>query len=324
MIARTILEARIAEVREALRRARLMRHLSVVFALGILVRGSFLIGAIYGHHVPKHIDRWSMLGLILLGLIAWRKGRRNIWSDRDIARLIEQRHPVLDSLLLTAIDHEPDATQPTSFLHERVIDQALARAATQNWLVSVTDKVYRRALVAAWIAVMTFIVTDVALRLNSPRRKPEVAGQKAATPDTKATEFKATLTPGDAEIERGSRLVIEARFDGPVPADATLVVSEADGKVREHLPMHLTVDGQVFGGMINKVDRDARYHVEFASQKSQQHTLSVFDYPALVRADVIVTPPEYTKLPPKATKNTQKVTALEGSRSPGRSRSTSP
>lgn len=314
MIARTILEARIAEVREALRRARLMRHLAAVFVLGILVRGSFLLGAIYGHHVPKHIDRWSMLGLILLGLIAWRKGRRNIWSDRDIARLIEQRHPVLDSVLLTAIDHEPDAAEPASFLHERVIDQALARAATQNWLVSVTDKVYRRALVAAWLAVMTFIVTDVALRLNGPRRKAEVAAKKTEAAPEKATEFKATLTPGDAEVERGSRLVIEARFDGPVPADATLVLSEADGKVREHLPMHLTVDGQVFGGMISKVERDTKYHVEFANQKSQQHTLTVFDFPALVRADVIVTPPDYTKLPPKETKNTQKVTALEGSK----------
>jgi len=77
--------------------------------------------------------------------------------------------------------------------------------------------------------------------------------------------------------------------------------------------MRLTVDEQVFGGLISKVDRDTKYHVEFANQKSQQHSITVFDYPALVRADVIVTPPAYTKLPAKETKNTLKVTALEGS-----------
>jgi hypothetical protein len=66
-------------------------------------------------------------------LIAWLKGRRNIWSDRDIARVIEQKHPSLDSLLLTAIEHEPDADEAAGFLHERLIDHALARAATQNW-----------------------------------------------------------------------------------------------------------------------------------------------------------------------------------------------
>ncbi len=313
MIARTILEARIAEVRKALRRARLMRHLAVVFALGILVRGSFLIGAIYGHHVPKHIDRWSMLGLIVLGFIAWLKGRRNIWSDRDIARLIEQKHPVLDSLLLTAIDHEPNAAEPASYLHERVIDQALARAATQNWPITVAHKVYRRALVASWFAVVAFLATEVVLRLNGPDHPSKITNLPSK-PSTKPTEFKVTLTPGDTEVERGSRLTLEARFDGAVPADATLVISEVDGKIREHLPMHLTVDGQVFGGMISKVERPTKYHVEFANQQSLQHTVTVFDYPALVRADVFVTPPEYTKLPPKETKNTQKVTALEGSK----------
>lgn len=315
MIARTILEARISEVREALRQARLLRHMAVVFFIGIVVRGAFLLATLNGHPVPQRIDRWSMFALIALALIAYLKGRRNLWSDRDIARIIEQRHPTLDSLLLTAIDHEPQADSPTSFLHERLIDHALARAATQNWPVTVANKPYTRALAAAWIAVIAFLVTDVALRLSTPDAKSQIAAKKAEEVASKPTDFKVALTPGDAEVERGSRLIIEARFDGPVPADAILVVSDAaDGKVRDQLPMRLTVDGQVFGGFINKVERDTKYHVEFANQKSQQHTLTVFDYPALVRSDVIVTPPEYTKLPAKETKNTQKVTALEGSK----------
>ena len=37
MIARTILDARIAEVREALRKARLLRHMAVVFLIGLVV-----------------------------------------------------------------------------------------------------------------------------------------------------------------------------------------------------------------------------------------------------------------------------------------------
>ncbi len=313
MIARTILEARIAEVREALRRARLMRHLAAVFVLGILVRGSFLLATLNGFQISKRLDRWSMMTLIVLGLIAWLKGRRNIWSDHDIARVIESKHPSLDALLLTAIEHEPEADEPTGFLHERLIDRALAHAATQNWPVTVANKPYTRALVGAWIAVIAFLVTDVALRLQSPQRTGEMAKSQAEE-EAKPTEFKATLTPGDAEIERGTHLIVEARFNGPVPADAMLVVSEADGKERERLPMRLTVDEQVYGGMINKVERDAKYRVEFAEQKSQTHTITVFDFPALVSSDVIVTPPEYTKQPAKETKNTRKVTALEGSK----------
>lgn len=314
MIARTILEARIAEVREALRRARLLRHLAVAFAIGILVRGTFLLAALNGHALPKSWDRWSMLGLIVLCLVAWLKGRRNIWSDHEIARVIEQKHPSLDALLLTAIEHEPEADEPTGFLHERLIDHALARAATQNWPVTVANKPYTRALAAAWLALIALVVTDVALRLQNPSHASRITHQQFDPKPKAPTAFEVALTPGDAEVERGSRLIIEARFNGPVPADAMLIVSEPDGTVRERLPMRLTVDEQVYGGLISKVDADTKYHVEFANQKSKEHTITVFDFPALVRADVIVTPPEYTKLPAKETKNTQKVTALEGSK----------
>ncbi len=313
MIARTILEARIAEVREALRRARLMRHMAVVCGLGILVRGSFLVGAIYGHHVPRNVDRWSMLILIVVAVVAYFKGNRNIWSDRDIARLIEQNHPVLDSVLITAIEYEPQAEEPNGYLHERLIDHALARAATQNWPISVADKPYRRALMTACVAAVALLLTEIGVRLNGPQRKGRDQVAQTGTSTSEVTTFTATLTPGDTEVERGTRLVVEARFTGPVPADATLVISEADGKERDRLPMRLTVDEQVFGGLISKVDRDSKYHVEFSEQKSQTHTITVFDYPALVRSDVKVTPPEYTKLPAKETKNTQKVSAMEGS-----------
>ena len=314
MIARTILDARIAEVREALRKARLLRHMAWAFLIGLVVRGSFLLATWQGIKLPKQLDRWSMLGIIGLALIAYFKGRRNIWSDRDIARLIEQKHPSLDSLLLTALEHEPDAKEPAGYLHERLIDHALARSATQNWPVTVADKPYRLALAAAWIAVLAFLATDIALRLQNRPQASRVTQQTPGAMAKQSTAFTATLTPGDAEIERNSRVIIEARFTGPVPADATLVTTDLDGTECDRQPMRLTVDGQVFGGMIAKADRHTRYHVEFAGEKSAQHTLTVFDYPALVRSDVIVTPPDYTKLPAKETKNTQKVTALEGSK----------
>ncbi|WP_395744220.1 hypothetical protein [Prosthecobacter sp.] len=315
MIARSILEARIAEVREALRRARLLRHLAAVFVLGILVRGAFLLATVNGLHVSKRLDRWSMLGLGVLTLIAWLKGRRNIWSARDIARVIERKHPSLNALLLTAIEHEAGADETAGFLHERLIDRALAHAATQNWPVTVANRPYTRALVAAWMAVIGFVITDVMLRVQSwQRNRAAVVAKVQKEEVVKPTEFKATLTPGDTELERGTHLIVEARFNGPVPADAVLVVSEADGKERERLPMRLTVDEQVYGGMIHKVERDTKYHVEFAGQKSALHTITVFDFPALVSSDVTVTPPEYTKLPAKETKNTKKVTALEGSK----------
>jgi hypothetical protein len=121
---------------------------------------------------------------------------------------------------------------------------------------------------------------------------------KNATPRRRPPSSKPSLTPGDAEVERNSRLIIEARFDGPVPADAMLVVSEADGKVRDRLPMRLTVDG----AGLRRHDREGgpRYEIPRRVRQSEiaaAHASPSSTFPRLVRSDVIVTPPEYTKLP---------------------------
>jgi hypothetical protein len=139
------------------------------------------------------------------------------------------------------------------------------------------------------------------------------AAEVAKLPHEPSPELTATIIPGDTEIERGSRLVVEAMFAKDVPADATLIVSEIDGKERDRIPMRLTVDEQVFGGMIAKVDKDARYHVEFGKGKSKLHTITTFVHPKLEQVDVKITPPTYTKLPSKVIKNTMKISAMEGS-----------
>ena len=81
MIARTILDARIAEVREALRKARLLRHMAVVFLIGILVRGSFLFAMTQGMRLPRTLDRWSMIGIIVLAAVWIMRERIRKWAD---------------------------------------------------------------------------------------------------------------------------------------------------------------------------------------------------------------------------------------------------
>ena len=75
-------------------------------------------------------------------------------------------------------------------------------------------------------------------------------------------------------------MIVEATFTKDVPAEAALVVTELDGKERDRIPMRLTVDEKVFGGLIAKVDKDARYRVEFGDSKSKEHTITTFVYPA--------------------------------------------
>lgn len=254
------------------------------------------------------------LPLVIGGLLAWWRYRRRI-SPLEIARKLEEKDPKLNGLAITAAEllQKPEP----SFLERRVITQFTDHAATQDWtkqLIGWRGALWgSRSMIATAILLVTCIVLSTRAIWQHDHRPKQVAQKAAVEPATPAPELSATITPGDTEIERGTRLVVEAKFAKEVPADATLIVSELDGKERDRIPMRLTVDEQVFGGMIAKVDKDARYHVEFGGGKSKQHTITTFVYPKLEQVDVKITPPAYTKLPTKEIKNTMKISVMEGS-----------
>jgi hypothetical protein len=81
-----------------------------------------------------------------------------------------------------------------------------------------------RALAAAWLAVIAFLATDIALRLNTPDQKSK---DRSANRDAIETHrVQATSPPATPRWSAAPALIIEARFNGPVPADAMLIVSE--------------------------------------------------------------------------------------------------
>lgn len=313
-----ILKAKLDELQACLRAIQNHRHAAIV-TLGSAA-GIALLHA--GDLTPRSSLGWFALLLALptvfillsLWLQPWKK-----WDHRSIARLVESRFPELNALLLTATENlSAPAEENRNVFTQRVLEQAVDQGARQDWVTVITQRQQR------WLqglhyagALAFFLMLTVATLWHRDRIAERQSNQELAKKETQATAasptLSVTLTPGDVEIERGSRVIVEATFAQDVPPEATLVVSELDGAVRDRVPMRLTVDGQVFGGLIARVDADAHYHVEFEGGRSQQHRLTTFVYPALVRADVKITPPAYTGLPVKEIKNTLKVTAMEGS-----------
>lgn len=248
--------------------------------------------------------------IIAVALASWAS--RPMRLRRQAVRQLELQHPELDGLLVTAegLLEKPEL----NVLEQRVISAATDHGASHDWSATLT-----RSRGRTWKGLMFFgllLWVNAFLLMNRRWEQVHVQPEAVVAAVTETKEVQpgvVTLTPGDTEIERGSRLIVEAKFDSQVPVDATLVVTEMNGDERERLPMKLTVDEQVFGGLIARVDRDARYHVEFAGGRSQEHQITTFIYPALERADVKITPPPYAGLPTKELKNTLKVTAMEGS-----------
>src|SRR6185369_12831656 len=79
-----------------------------------------------------------LLAGLVVTVVAWRWAGRWQPDYRDIARRIEQTHPALHALLLTAVEQQPDpATGQFHFLQQRVLDEALAESRKHQWVETV-------------------------------------------------------------------------------------------------------------------------------------------------------------------------------------------
>jgi len=239
----------------------------------------------------------------LASFLIWKRTQNWQPDFRQIARRIEQQHPELHALLLTAVEQQPDASGQFNYLQERVIREAVGQNQQHQWIETISR---RRLLALEWAQFVALIA--VVLALFALRNQAPTASAAAAAV---AADQKLTVTPGDANIERGSALVVLARFTGPLPSGAELIVIEGGNSRR--IPLVKNLDDPVFGGSIPEVTADLSYHIEYADQQTRDFRVTVFEHPRLERADAKIHFPEYTGLAEKEIKDTHRVSAVEGS-----------
>jgi hypothetical protein len=292
----------LAAAEQTLRRARFWRELTFCWlgdgAAGIL----FLL--------VQGFSRWTSpvlwIVLLLAGIIStgvvWR---RHLEREADVAALvaaIEREYPELRHLLSAAAEQEPDAGG-FRFLQLRVVDEVLAHPQRESWKRGLEQKL-AAAKTGGLAALAAALAALFVLAYGSSRARP-VFGSWLA--------IGVTVTPGDTQVERGSSLVISARFGGEPPAEATLVLVSASGKT-QRLALERHLADPVFGASLSEVAEDARYHVEYAGGNTPDYKITVFDYPSLLRADALLAFPAYTGLTNKTIPDTRRISAVEGTR----------
>ena len=235
-------------------------------------------------------------------LVVRRRWRRSEPDYREIARQIEREDPKLHALLLTAVEQQPDAaTGQLNYLQQRVISEALEHNRRRPWGTRVFERLFFTQC-AHGLALILFLGVLSGLWMTTPAGRSRFVAPRQGV----------TVTPGDTSIERGSGLVVLARFEGKLPGEAALVLKPANENARR-VPLAKNLDDPVFGGSVPEVNRDLTYRVEFEGGKTRDFKVTVFDYPKLERADAKLTFPDYTGLPEKTIADTRRVSAVEGS-----------
>jgi hypothetical protein len=294
------------------RRTRLFVALAGVWLVAALLAGAILLASWNLGAAPS----WTAPAVALAALVAaiavaWSTLRGKT-DELQIARRIEQRYPELDAKLLSAIaQQEPASGGRLGYLQTTVLGEAVAHGRRDGWKRAAPWASAVAAYSVQCLTLALFGAALIAVFLQSRRtQQPLLAAGIAKLP---GIQFQATIEPGTVELERGTSLLVLARFEGPLPPDVTLDYAPT-GEPSQQLSMSKSLDDPVFAGRTPSVETDLTYQVHYGQQRSETYRVTVFDYPDLERADIKLAPPSYTGQSETLVEDTRKVTVVEGTR----------
>jgi hypothetical protein len=276
---------------------------------------------------PTRLFPWlwivSMAGAVCL----WFVNRLSFRQPLQIATEIEEKFPDLKQRLLTAV--EPNLKDSSPFLRRQLIDETIQHARSNDWGNAVPSS----RMLGAWCVqtLCLLLPFGASLLASASLSNPSSSGTDLIG-DSKS-QNGISVEPGDVEVERGTDVVVSARFAGPLPERTWLVVSDSldpnragkegttgskngelttDEKQSGRMAMNRALSDPVFGAYLRRVGSELTYHVESDLGKSDEYRVRVFDYPALVRSDAHIAPPEYAKQESKVVEDTRRVSVAEG------------
>jgi hypothetical protein len=275
LLERVRLRYRAVEVSRAIVRGGLSVSAVVVF---VLAAHALAVAAIPSPLVLLAIGGVALVSAAVAVLWAVRPLRTR-YSDRHLARFVEERVPSLDDRLVTAVD----VVQAGRSIGARLLTDALLADASRRAEAVDVDHVVpasqvRRSRLQASAAALVLLVSLVLAR--GPMRQSLDAASLTLFPARIVLE----VTPGDARVRAGGTLSVEARVVGNTAPIAGRLEVE-DGPTWRSSDMAAHGSGR-FGATIPDVMHDFRYRVAASSFVSPIFRVRVAQPPRVARIDV--------------------------------------
>lgn len=301
----------IKQVAGRFRRVRLLSWLGLVWGATALlaavlwwlqVDGYFFIARAAWLLVPL-----SIATAVVAAVAAWSSFRNTQW----LAERVEREYPELQQRLLTAVSLRPQTSDARlSYLQRSVVDETVRHGYVHRW----TTIVPARRLALAHVFHLCALLLAVLAVFQLARSEPSEALLAAAAKQENALaggNFEVAVDPGHTEIEKGTSLIVAARFGISVPRGASLVWTDKTGN-EQRVAMTRNLEDPLFAARVAEVTSELTYHVEFSNKQTEDFRVTVFEYPRLLRSDAKLVFPGYTQLAEKTIEDTRRVSAVEG------------
>ncbi|MEO1843373.1 MAG: hypothetical protein ABGZ37_03745, partial [Akkermansiaceae bacterium] len=312
----SILQRQLAPIVARLKAIRRRRSRAIVFAVIAFLAW---LGGLAARDAEGTSLSWlwlPVIGGLVTVLILKVAAQRPVINLRKVAHEIEAENPELKALLLTAVEEEEKVRgAKLGFLQERLILEAASKAIGARWSDTVGGNASRGWRAGQLLATCAMVIACGILTVENWPKGAETglagadpAGEVAVPP---SDQWEIEVTPGDVEMERGSKLVVTARFGGRVPTEAQLQSTLGESVRRSSMKQNLS--DPIFVAFIPEVSADGSYRISFGDQQSAEFKIVTFVLPEIESVDVEIEQPPGSDLPSKTVKDTKRITVLEGS-----------
>lgn len=279
-------------------------HFAKLLAVCWLIIAVAAIGLSQLGTLPQ-LNGWYFLAAIGVIACLWVGCKFSYRDRRWIANRIEEQFPSLKQRLVTAIQTEQLST--SSYLSRALVDETINHSRTNDWRQTITTRSMRGAWISQFLAFALASVTGFFVYSNESLWKKAVLKQMSLVVDSGTIKVE----PGDAEIERGSDVVISVRFANEVPDEAWIDSEYKTGEKARHA-MRRSLKDPLFGGYLRNLQIDQSYRIDYLTGASSVFKIKVFEYPALTQSDAKIESPKYSKLSDKEIADTRRVSVVDG------------
>src|SRR6185503_8330737 len=173
-----LLQSNLEPVARRHRQLRLWRSLAVCWAATALA-GLLLLWLSARFHLSREISLGVVALVFVCGIAVTFMFVRRLRTDyRQVARQIEREHPDLHSLLITAVEQQPDrAGGQFNYLQARVIREAILEVQNRKLVAQMPTTGLNLARVASVCALA--MAALVVAKLATPNREPGLVSRTA-------------------------------------------------------------------------------------------------------------------------------------------------
>ncbi len=304
----------LSSVTRRLRLRRLLMTLAVVWVVAAII--GFVVmatGTGEGWQHSARLGTFLVAAGIATAITLWT-GFRNLQDVAPTARLVEEKFPELDSALITAIEQKRQrASEPLGYLQATVVRKAVYHGYVHRWQKIVPGWHLLAGTGLCCLSLIALLTTVFGGFASILKTLPESSNSAAGTPFPSVSEM--VIEPGNTEVEKGTSVLVLARFpNDTIPGRVELEFSDVNGENTTILGMPQSLDDPVFGVRIPSVEAARKYFVRYDGSESERYMIQVFEYPALVQANVRITSPNQVDSEGTTIRDFRRVTAMTGSR----------